>query len=1080
MADDFPSGAEAVRLLALAERQSGPLLHLTVGEERAETIARLLGPRLGAVVFPAWDCLPYDTASPSLEAMGRRMALLRRMEAGDAPALVVTTPHAILQRVPPASALRSFEVRPGERLDLDAFRHRCAAVGYLIDERVDEPGEVAFRGEVIDIFPAAQPHPYRLEIDGGVVQAIRCYDPATQRSTGETSALAIDAVSELPQPEDAAGDEEESRSPGAEHRLPEAYPELATLFDYLPDARLAMSDAARRAAEALLGQIREAHDDRVRHKAGGGRGMAPLAPDRLYLSAEEWRRHARNAEAVETGGSAAVPAFVTLPRPRSRFAAFLREQSEAGRRIVLAAKAERDRDRLARAAATALDRDAVEAGDWTDALDAGPGALLTLAAPLHRGFVLESDALAVLAAEDLLGSRAADTGEDRAAPGPWQIEAAEFHLGDIVVHAEHGVGELLGLESLGETGGEAIRLGYAKEQRLLVPVAEAGEIWRYGSGESGVKLDRLDTDAWAKRRAKVSQGLAETARGLVAAAADRATREAPKLVPLQRAYERFVARFPFSPTPDQRRAIRAVLDDLASGRPMNRLVVGDVGFGKTEVALRAAAAAALSGKQVAVVAPTTVLARQHANTFRRRFAELGVEVAHLSRLVPPKEAQAVRTGLAEGRVQVVIGTHALLGKNVRFADLGLLVVDEEQRFGAEHKKKLRALGEGVHLLTMTATPIPRTLQSALVGLHDLSTIATPPSRRRPIRTLVAEDDPTTLRQALLRERRRGGQSFVVVPRVEDIEPTAERLRKLAPRLDLRVAHGQMPAREIDETMVGFADGDGDVLLATTIIESGLDVPRANTMVVLRPELLGLAQLHQLRGRVGRSHLQAWCYLVHEPGAKLSPAALRRLGTLQAYDRLGAGMAISAQDLDMRGGGDLFGERQAGHIKLIGLGLYQELLAGALRRARGEPEAEPPVEFQTDAAASLPADYVPEEEVRITLYHRLARTAEPADVDRLAEEIADRFGPPPDPVRALLAAASVRARARALDVARITAGPEAIALDFAPGISGEREFAGPLKRLPELEWSGERLLYRKPSDTAEARTALVADLFEALS
>jgi transcription-repair coupling factor (superfamily II helicase) len=646
---------------------------------------------------------------------------------------------------------------------------------------------------------------------------------------------------------------------------------------------------------------------------------------------------------------------------------------------------------------------------------------------------------------------------------------------------DHGVARLDGLETMEMEGfdGEAVRLEYAEGQRLLVPAAESGKLWRYGADEGEVALDNLKGGGWERRRAKVTEGLAETARALIQAAAEREAREAPKLVPERAPYERLVARFPFEETPDQARAITDVLTDLASGRPMNRLVIGDVGFGKTEVAIRAAAAAAFAGRQVVVLAPTTVLARQHVRSFQRRFDGLGIEVAHLSRLVTGAEATRVKEGLKDGRVRVVVGTQALLGKGVEFADLCLAVIDEEQRLGHADKEKVRGLLGDAHLLTMTATPIPRTLQSALVGLQDLSVIATPPARRRPIRTLLTERDSAALKQALLRERRRGGQSFVVVPRVEDVKPVAEELRRLLPRFSLRVAHGQLPAKDIDEVMVAFAEGDGDVLLATSIIESGLDVPRANTMVVLRPDLLGLAQLHQLRGRVGRGGAQAYCYLMTEPGAELPSATLKRLGTLQALDRLGAGMAISAQDLDLRGGGELFGERQSGHVRLIGLALYQDLLAAAIRAAKGEPAEAREVEFQVDAAGGLPRDYIPEAEVRLNLYHRLARTRDAGDVERMEEEIADRFGPAPPKVRTLLRAAQVRALARALGVLRISAGPEAVALDFEDPSGAEERHAEAVASAG-FEWVKGRLVARRASETAEERLGLVLEMLEELA
>ena len=599
----------------------------------------------------------------------------------------------------------------------------------------------------------------------------------------------------------------------------------------------------------------------------------------------------------------------------------------------------------------------------------------------------------------------------------------------------------------------------------MAPVDELDRIWRYGAGDA-VGLDRLDGEAWPKRRARIEGEIAETAQRLVALTREREARSAPKLIAPSRGYERFVARFPFSETPDQLRAIGDVLADLASGRPMDRLVCGDVGFGKTEVALRAAAAVALAGKQVAIVAPTTVLVRQHLQTFRRRFAGLGVEVGHLSRLVRPAEARAVKAGLADGTVDIVIGTHALTGQGVAFKDLGLVVIDEEQRFGLAHKRKLRDLARDVHVLTLTATPIPRTLHAAMLGLQDLSVIATPPAQRRPIRTIVGPFDEASLRQALVRERRRGGQSFVVCPRIEDIEPLAKRLATLVPELAVLLAHGKMPAAEIDDAMVRFADGDGDVLLATNIIESGLDVPRANTMLVWRADRFGLAQLHQLRGRVGRGRVRGICYLMTDPEAKIGAATRKRLATLETMDRLGAGFAISARDLDARGAGDLFGEDQAGHVKLIGMGLYRHLLERALRAARGEP---PPDEWSPElnlgAAGRIPADYVPEAEVRINLYARLAKLTDESDVDALGEEIEDRFGTAPEPVRELFALTRLKHLCRRAGIARLDAGPQAIAVSFRRDTErrgGDRTADRRLRRAPGVARRAPRLRARDGS------------------
>jgi transcription-repair coupling factor (superfamily II helicase) len=712
------------------------------------------------------------------------------------------------------------------------------------------------------------------------------------------------------------------------------------VFDLLPEATVVLEPKAEARREAALEQVADAHASRAA-AAPGESPRPPQGPDRLYLTAEEWeaRLEGRPVVALQDQGEEAadaVPRFAAERAATALYGEFLEEQAGLERRIVLAAASGADRKALARRAKAVLDRTPEPAADWAAVLASEPGALLTLDLDLDAGFVDADSGTALVAAADLLGSRAGAAGTE-APPVATPFGVEELHIGDAVIHRDYGMGILRGLEAVSVAGGEpeeVAALEYHGEAKLLVPTGELDRVWRYGSDPEAVTLDRLDGEAWTKRREALEAEIAEAAQGLVALAEARQEREAPRLVPPRAPYERFVARFPFTETADQARAIADTLRDLGSGRPMDRLVCGDVGFGKTEVALRAAAAAALSGRQVAIVAPTTVLVRQHLATVRRRFRGLGIAVGHLSRLAKPAEAKAVKEGLADGSIRVVVGTHAVAAKGVSFRDLGLVVIDEEQRFGAAQKTRLHAMAGDAHVLTLTATPIPRTLQAALVGLQELSLITTPPARRRPIRTFLTPFDAVTAREALVRERARGGQSFVVCPRVEDIAPMAERLAKLVPELQVFTAHGKMPADAIDDAMVRFADGEGDVLLATNIIESGLDVPRANTMLVWRPDRFGLAQLHQLRGRVGRGRVRGVCYLLTDPAAKIPEATLKRLSTLEALDRLGAGFAISARDLDMRGAGDLLGEEQAGHLKLIGSGLYQHLLERALRRARG--------------------------------------------------------------------------------------------------------------------------------------------------
>ncbi|MDW6025925.1 TRCF domain-containing protein [Mesorhizobium sp. BAC0120] len=1082
MSGKLPVGATAIDLLALVEQSDDTdLVFVTASERRARRVARFLQAVCShwIVVFPPWDCLPYDRILPSREIIGERMKVLRMLtRPAERTRIVITTPDAALQRVPPRSALRTFELRVGQHLDPDEFRCFCELAGYVLDDRVDEVGEAALRGEVIDIFPAGSPSPVRLEMRNGKIGAIRPYDPLSQRTQGALEFLLLDAVLEGIPAHGLRPPEGEAHS--------RAQPQMETLFDYLPTARLVIEPSAGKRCEAVLAAISEAYRDRI----GTPEGKAPSRhsvpePSLLFLEPQQWSDLvAHRAIRLQSRGSAKpVPFFASAPRPGRAFVDFLHGQIAAERRIVLTAASGDILERLCRRAEGATARHPEAVSDWQAVLKAGKPSILSLKADLEEGFLDEERGIAVVAAPDVLGSRIRGGQDARSIRPAYSLsEAAQFHLGDLVVHIDHGIGALRDLERVDapESPQEAIRLGYAKDATLLVPSDDADKLWQYGSNEGAVPLDRLDGDGWLRRRSEIERVLERTARAMHAYAARRKEAKAPKLLPPLPAYERFVARFPFSETPDQSSAIEAVLKDLASGQPMDRLVVGDVGFGKTEVALRAAAAAAFSGKQVAIAVPTTVLARQHFNTFKRRFAGLGIEVAHLSRLVGRKEAAYAKKGLADGSVQVVVGTHALAGKTVAFADAGLLVIDEEHRFGAAHKRKLRKMADGIHVLTLTATPIPRTLQIALIGLQDLSVITTPPSRRRPIRTFCIPFERELVGVALRREKRRGGQSFVVVPRIEDIEPTLGQLRAVAADLDIKVVHGKLPAAKVDETFVAFSEGRGDVLLSTSIIESGLDVPAANTMIVLRAELFGLAELHQLRGRVGRGSQQAFCYLMTEPGSELPESTLKRLDTLRVFDQLGAGMEIAARDLGLRGAGDLMGEEQAGHVRLIGIGLYQELLSEAIRRVGGEQIRHLSTDFQINTPARVPEDYIPEPEIRLNLYHRAARASEPADIDRLADEIADRFGPPPGPVRTLLELAAIRTLGRSLKIVKIAAGPKAIALTFQSGSDPRGTFGDHLAQSDgDLEWKSERLILRKRSDNPEQQMRLVLELLTSL-
>ncbi|MEG9526654.1 MAG: DEAD/DEAH box helicase [Hyphomicrobiales bacterium] len=1068
----MPTGALAVALLGFAET-ARPVVHVARDARRLEDLAatlRALDPDAQVAVYPEWDCLPFDHASPSRATMGARAAVMRWLTDRDAlPDFVLTTAPALVQRVPPPETWATARVtlRVGDPLDVAAVTADLKRLGYILDERVDEPGEIAVRGRTVEVFPAAAPRPCRIEHAEGRVTAIRSYDPISQRSVAEADTLVIDPATEIIlQP---GSNQSFEPFTGQEHRLDRYYPRLVTLLDYVPEASLVVEDGTQARIDAFFEQMDEA---RARLKARDDRGQAGAG---LYLAPDAWRdlvaAHARLAATEAAGESRAMPVFTGERRPGTAFAKILRERLKAGDVVVLAGTV-RPLRRLVRQVSRIAERPIRLIDGWVDVAGAAPGDVLALEAPLGAGFRVPEQGATVIAAADLFGPDAAVTGGARAMLPMGEVD---LRPGDVAVDRDHGLCVFDGLEPVatqGEAPSEALRLRFAGDAILMVPVSQADRIWRYGPEPDAVTLDKLDGGTWPRRRLEAEATMARTARLMLEAARARRETAAPVLAPPARDLERFAAGFGFAPTPDQAAAVDALMADLASGRPMDRLVCGDVGFGKTEVALRALAAAVFSGKQAALIAPTTVLARQHAETLRRRFGRFGVEVAQLSRLVAPAEAKRVKAGLADGTIRLVVGTHALAGSGVRFADLGLTVIDEEQRFGAKMKADLRRLAEGGHVLTLTATPIPRTLQAALVGLQSLSVLATPPALRQPVRTVVAPFDADAVREALIREHRRSGQSFVVCPRIEDIAPMAERLRALVPGLDILVAHGDLKPSAMDEVMVRFAEGDGDVLLATAIVESGLDVPRANTMLVWDAARFGLAQLHQLRGRVGRGQRRGTVHLLSDPASPPPAAALQRLRALEALDRLGAGFAVSARDLDLRGAGDLVGEDQAGHAKLVGLGLYQHLLQLAITAAKGERAEDWSPEIDLGLPSRIPEDYVPEPEIRLSLYTRLLRLREAEAIEALAGEVEDRFGAAPAPVLALFDLARLRAACCELGVARLRGGPQGVAADLRPD-----------RPLPALAVEDGivlregRVVWKRPCPDAAACATLAADLLD---
>ena len=1019
---------------------------------RDEVAASALADMLAAmcpdhpVLFcPGSDALPGDASPASPGNIGQRVASLHRLQrliatdqrprialisTGEAAARAYPEPSAYAAE-PPAVAI-------GDAVDLAALHATLLDIGYVADERVDEPGEVGLRGHVLDVFPADATLPLRIEVADGRIVAIRSFDAVDQRGIEELQHRELGRVTE-----------------------PATADTPTTLLDQFPGARVAIDAAADERRGRFLKLVADAA------RRGSKRVRKDVIGDALWRKALD----GRGTIALDRSGDP-PPRFVESSSPLRACARLATGALGAGDRVVLLG-GERDLRFLARRLANAAKREMHPAASWADVTAAAPGTLLSLPVLADRGF--HDDGVLAIAAADLIGSRAERIETANATPVTAFEMGVDLRIGDVVIHEDHGLARVAGLQALPADegdGGDAIALTYADDAVRLVPVSEADRLWRYGADEDAIRLDKLDGSSWHKRRREIDAAIADTARGLTALATERDQRTAPVLDPAPADYERFASGFPFSETADQLTAIEAVRSDLASGRPMDRLIVGDVGFGKTEVALRAAAVAALSGRQVVVAAPTTVLARQHHESFSQRFADTDVTVASLSRLSTPADRKAVKAGLADGSIRIVIGTGAVAGKGVTYKDLALVVIDEEQRFGAADKARLQALANG-HVLTMSATPIPRTLQATMVGLRQLSIIATPPARRQPIRTAVSPFEEQALRAALLRERSRGGQSFVVVPRITDMAPLATLLARLVPDLEILCAHGKMPAAEIDEAMVRFGRGDGDVLLATNIIEAGLDVPRANTMAIMHADRFGLAQLHQLRGRVGRGSRRGQVLLLTDADAEIAPQTLKRLRTLEAFDRLGAGFAISARDLDLRGAGDLMGDTQAGHMRLIGVELYQQLLEGALREARGETvERWTPV-LHLGIDGRLPATWIPEDDTRITLYARLARIVSAGALDDFEDELLDRFGEAPDEAGRLLTIARLRLQMRSADIARIDAGPAAIA--FTP--RGAAETLARQLHLPEK--NGRVLLAERIEDAGERLARVSALMTEAL-
>ncbi len=1087
--------------------------------------AHYFAPELQTLTFPAWDCLPYDRSSPSLRASSERLATLHALQRkSDKPQLLVTTVNAVTQRTLSAFRIRQLaaQLAPGERIDRERLAELLQSNGYVRVDTVADAGEYAMRGGLVDLFPSGEEQALRLDFFGDEIESVRSFDPATQRTTG-----ALDRFTLLPASETlldeasikrfrsryrelfgatATGDpiyqavSEGRRLAGLDHWLPLFEERLDSLFDHISPGDIIVRDAGTiGAAAARFESVEDYYQNRTRAQSADPGSYRPLRPETLYLGSEEWERLIADrplhlATPFHEPESETVLDF-QVEGPRD----FAPERSQnvniyeavvdhvsglkrAKHKVVLASYSVGARERLKGLLADHGLKGLADADSWQEALGAAAKGHVALAViQLDHGFTTKD--LALLTEQDMLGDRLVRRRKRKKSAEAFLSELATLSPGDLVVHNDHGIGRYEGLTQIpvGTSPHDCVALEYAGGDKLYVPVENIDVLSRYGSDSDGVTLDRLGGEAWQRRKSRMKERIREIAGELIRTAAERALRPGAVAEP-DTGYAAFVDRFPYEETEDQDRAIGDVIDDLGAGRPMDRLVCGYVGFGKTEVALRAAFVAAMAGLQVALVCPTTLLARQHYNSFKERFQGFPIEIGRLSRLVGAAEAKATREAISAGKIDIVIGTHAILAKSVEFKTLGLVIVDEEQRFGVTHKERLKAMRADVHVLTLTATPIPRTLQMAMSGLRELSVIQTPPVDRLAVRTYVMPWDPVVLREALLREHYRGGQSYFVAPRIADLPDIEEFLRKEVPEVRYIVAHGQMSPTEVEERMSAFYDRKYDVLLSTSIVESGLDIPSANTLIIQRADRFGLAQLYQLRGRVGRAKTRAYAYLTTAPSRTVTEAADKRLQVLANLDSLGAGFQLASHDLDIRGAGNLLGDEQSGHIKEVGFELYQSMLEDAIMDAKADGAGLSPradefsPQITVDAPIMIPDDYVPDLDLRMGLYRRMNELETRQEIEAFAAELIDRFGKLPPPTDNLLKVIETKLNCRKAHIAKLDVGSKGALVHFHkdhfPDLEGLIGYVQRLKGAAKLRPDSKLVISRAwPDPEARVNAAL---------
>ena len=1111
----FP--AQAQLLVSTVQATGQPVVHLVPQDKDAALLAELchfIAPDIETLILPAWDTLPYDRISPAAAIQSQRLAVLSRLarRSDSKPYILLTTLNAASQKLIPKEVLlrAAFSIRPSVKLDHAALTKFLADYGYRRATKVMEAGEFAIRGSLIDIFPAGGDEGVRIDLFDDEVESLKSFDPLTQLSAATVPSLDLLPVSEVVLNAESIGRFRQNylsmfgavtkqdplyesisagrTSPGMEHWLPLYYESLDTLADYTRTAIFSMDYRVPPLHDERSEAIADYFQARKMYQQKDAAPYHAVPAEQLFLNHAQLlerfhgRVHCTVTPFTSDGGMVmklpSSPQLFTRRHAEGATAAdtaadYIAHQKKP---VVIAANSAGSADRIQKL--LHLPMTVVES--LKDALKSPP-AITVL--PIEQGY--ETPDYILLTEQDMFGERIIRTAKKKKKSEAFLAEAASFAEGEAIVHREHGIGRYEGLIAVEVNGTkhDCLKLIYDGGDKLFLPVENIDLVSRFGSSDEMPGLDKLGGVAWQKRKSALKKRLKMAAEALLKVAAERAAKIAPIFNPEPGLYDEFVARFPYTETDDQLQSIEDVRVDLASGHAMDRLICGDVGFGKTEVAMRAAFIAAASGAQVAVIAPTTLLARQHYHNFLERFKGLPYTIRMLSRLTSSKDAATTKTELPEGKVDIVIGTHALLAAGVQFKNLGLLIVDEEQHFGVAQKEKLKSLKSDIHVLTLSATPIPRTLQMALSGVRELSLITTPPIDRLAVRTYVMPYDPVIIREALLREYHRGGKSFYVTPRVKYMAELESKIRELVPEIKIAVAHGQMAAMQLDKIMNEFYDGKYDLLLSTAIIESGIDIPTANTMIIDRGQLFGLSQLYQLRGRVGRSKTRAYAYFTLPHNKLLSRNAERRLEVMQQLDSLGAGFQLASHDMDIRGFGNLLGEEQSGHIKEVGIELYQSMLEEAiadLKRRKSPNDAEITLEdwspqINLGTSVFIPESYIEDLSLRLSIYRRAAALQNEPDIESFAAELVDRFGPLPAEVEHFLAVIRIKIICKLGGITRLDAGPKGIVLAFR-----DNKFAAPAalidhiaKNMGRIKLRGDQTLFVAgdyPKDTQRMQGA----------